>query len=320
MADIYGILDLSYYAANSRVSKDEVYVKEVDLDVLNLIDEVGYEEASKIFEEKNPNKYLIHRNRKGIAMIFQPGAGGNFLLNCLLLSDYFLIDGLPTIEDRCQYLCFNYDNETTRYWNDTSMLRHLSELEYHLAHPFDVNVKRICDFWPEFDTVILIKNSFLFIAMRKWLAVFSPEDEKDYFQAKTQSKTNFINNTKRRKKLSKLLFNHNINISSYKKFYSKNKDKFQEVFNDKKSTLRQNYSYCKLKTKKQIYFWDANWNLDEEEFIFNLENMYIGLGLTGFNQDIVSKCYRSWINAMIRCFEINNEHDINKKNMQSKEF
>lgn len=313
MTDLYGILNLDLDYWNFKVSKDEFYITELDPDVLNLIDELGYEEASKIFEEKNPNKHLIHRNCKGIAMIYQPGAGGNFLLNCLLLSDYFLLDGLPTIEDRCQYLCFNYDNETTRYWHDTSMSRHLSKLtETHLAHPFQVNVKRIWDFWIEFDTVILIKNSFLFIEMRKYILsspMFS-EDGRDSFQ----SRNNFINS--KRDKLSQFLSNHNANISNYKKFYLENKDKFQEVFNDKKSTIPQNYSYCKLKTKKQIYFWDANWNLDEEEFIFNLKNMYIGIGLTGFNQDIVSKCYRSWMNAMIRCFEKNNEQDINKKKVK----
>jgi hypothetical protein len=86
---------------------------------------------------------------------------------------------------------------------------------------------------------------------------------------KLQSEVYARNNNKRT--LSDLLQKNNIDLIVFKKFSSENKNKLIELFNDKKSNLRQNYSYCQLKTKKQIYFWDVNWYLDEEEFLNGME-------------------------------------------------
>lgn len=70
-----------------------------------------------------------------------------------------------------------------------------------------------------------------------------------------------------------LLQKNNIDLIAFKEFSLENKNKLIELFNDKKSNLRQNYSYCQLKTRKQIYFWDVNWYLDEEEFLNGMETL-----------------------------------------------
>jgi len=295
----YGILDLS----NTCPSKTHQYYKtELDSDLLNTIDELGYIKAKHYFDSQNVGKFLIDRwADNSLQVLYPPSSGGNFLVNCLALSNDILTVNYPESQDKCDWICSRYD-EQGLYWNDTILnlyVRIKGKFIFDLSHPDETCVKKCWDFWSKSDKIIIFKNSSLFCALRKCIiSSMTYHEDKDEFLPELQKTSNKV------KKFQEILKKYDINLLNYKDLSSNIKSEIKNIFNDKKHTLKQNYSYCQLKTRKQIYFWDVNWFLDKDEFIFNLNKVYDGLELSGFSQELIGKCYDSWMGAMCRSLRL----------------
>lgn len=318
----YGILDFNIPVSivsgqiHFGSKHHKTYKTELSPTLLNFIEKYGFEKTTNYLDKEVKLKALVKRDIKNPILInFPCKSGGHFLSNCLALSKDFSIPKHPNIEDRCNFLCSEYNREDG-YWNDVNIFSDISidESKRNLcaSHPDEGStVKTLLNFWTNSENVILFKNIFLFVNLRKCVirpVGYNSDDTIRYYVPlpetefmKLQSEVYARNNNKRT--LSDLLQKNNIDLIVFKKFSSENKNKLIELFNDKKSNLRQNYSYCQLKTKKQIYFWDVNWYLDEEEFLNGMESLYLGLELDGYDREVIGKCYRVWMNAMCRCLK-----------------
>lgn len=310
----YGMLDFDISFPFPRNHK--TYHTELDSDLLNLIEKYGFEKTVDYLKTKNVLKVLVKRDIDNLILInFPCKSGGHFLSNCLSLSENFVIPKFSNIKDRCKFLCSGYDGEEG-YWNDVNIFNEIddnqSKHQLCLSHPDEgSNVKTLWNFWTKSDKVILFKNIFLFVGLRKCVipSVGYNSDgtlrystsllEEDLMEFQLEG---YARNNKERV-LYDLLQKNNINFITFKGLSSENKNKLIELFNDKKSSLHQNYSYCQLKSKKQIYFWDVNWYLEEEEFLNNIESFYVGLELDGYDRETLRKCYIAWMNAMHRCLK-----------------
>jgi hypothetical protein len=284
----YGIIDQS-----SPYHKNHIYLKtELPTKLINLIEEKGFEKIYKYFYKQK--KFLVDRNIDNIILVnFFPGSGGNFLINCLSLSDDILNLKYSTITEKYNYISqmYNYINSLKSSWHDVSIAPEFtrenfysfkskeSKYIFHLSHPFvGSNINQLFKFWIKTDKVIIFKNSLLFRGLRRFFYPnFKNNVEKSSFHRKI-----------------KILKKYRIDLTNYYNLPFKIKTELQKKLNDKKN----NYSHCRLKDKKQIYFWDVNWFLSEEEFIFNIKILYDALELNGFNQDILILCYQKWINCL----------------------
>ncbi|WP_248785664.1 hypothetical protein, partial [Escherichia coli] len=88
---------------------------------------------------------------------------------------------------------------------------------------------------------------------------------------------------------------NNKNSSNFSKFNSLNHITLNDYFNlseDEKNNLKnqygnkKKYSYCDLKTKKEIYIWDVNCFLSEKDFLYLIKQFYDGLSLSGFDEKL----------------------------------
>lgn len=318
----YGILDFNIPVdASAEIVRycskhHKTYQTELSPNLLNFIEKYGFEKTTDYFEKKVELKVLVKRDIiNPIIVNFPCKAGGHFLANCLSLSEDFVISKFSNIKDRCEFLCSGYDTQNG-YWDDVNIFCDIdvnqSKRNLCVSHPDEgSNVKTLWSFWTNSENVILFKNIFLFVGLRKCvipsvgynsdgtLRYHVPLTEEEFM--KLQSEVHARNNNKRT--LADLLQKNDIDLIAFKEFSLENKNKLIELFNDKKSNLRQNYSYCQLKTRKQIYFWDVNWYLEEEEFLNNIESFYIGLELDGYDRETLRKCYIAWMNAMHRCLK-----------------
>jgi hypothetical protein len=320
----YGIINLDFpYTTDTpwRFPRGHiVYQKKLDNDILDILQKYGFDEAVKYIN--NSRKVLVDRNSENVVLLSFPAkSGGHFFGNSLSLSSDIVIENYSTAERKCNYICSGYNAEL-KYWNDVNIAGKVdgtkSKFSIFISHTEeDLSVKKLWNFWNKSDRVILFKNISLFIGLRKCIYSLSEcggycEDGVLRHETLELSEKDLVNlqlerasrNTKERK-LNSILEKSNVNLNTYKKLSPIVQNNLKEVFNDKKSTLPQTYSYCQLKTKKQIYFWDVNWYLDEEEFLSNMESFYIGLELSGFNKEILRLCYRCWISAMCRCLKNN---------------
>lgn len=236
-----------------------------------------------------------------VPIIYPPGSGGNFFMTCLSLSDSVVIHGYPNIERKCDYICSFYDSMDSKHWSDINIYYKISpkKTDYifchmhpevwayyeKLSHPNYIDTKKLSDFGVNSNKIILFKNSFLFSILREPKILKSIPKNIDV--------DTYI-------KMSNLLLKYKIDLITYHNLDSKIKHNLRLVCDNIKLNMSKNYSYCLIKSKKQIYFWDVNWNLNEEDFLYNLKNFYIGFNLRGFNEEVLKKCYRSWMDSMYR--------------------
>ena len=270
MKDRYGLVALD----NDNL---QTHTRPIDDEILQHISDFGFESA---FNEVRDGKFfLTDRQFDNLVFLIYPFAsGGNFLANCLCLSDSIV----TTLDDKCDFICSNYE-KISKYWNDVQIYGFIrpkhTKYYYHVIHPIQNTAKRLWEFWPDSDKMIILKNASLFVSLRKCIL----------------SGDTSLLGRHNRKFLNRLDFN----LFMYEDLSIELKSKLKERFNDRK----QNYSSCRLKSKKQIYFWDVNWYLDEDEFIHNIEQLYVGLELSGLNRDNLIRVYRTWMNAMCRCLK-----------------
>lgn len=57
-------------------------------------------------------------------------------------------------------------------------------------------------------------------------------------------------------------------------------------------------SFSDLELKKTFHIWDTNWYFSEEETISYIKELYEILSLSGFDEDAISKYYNIWIKTM----------------------
>ena len=311
----YGFIDLDVnWAAYINGSiRHKFYYTELPPHIENYIQRFGFERSVEIVEEVNPRQILVRRNQeyKPLVVYYPSGAGGNFLINVLSLSSDLIMNRFPTIEHKCNYICNHYDEEVSSTWHDINIMFQISEynskLVFQRLHPEESTVKNLWNFWINTDKLLLFKNRLLFSNLRKWNIDNIRYIEKSDGSMRLQHiiegievPEKYVKNIRTR--LLRFLEKHNIDIVTYYNLNSKTKNQIKTIFNDYTSTANpKTNSQCRLGDKKQTYFWDCNWNLDRDEFIFNLENLYTGLELNGFNPDVISKCYDSWISAVKRC-------------------
>jgi len=304
------------------------YYTEVPQKILNLICEKGFKGFKEVqdYFDKNLSgaldAYLVKRDVENlIPVIYPPGAGGNFLINCLSLSpdigpniwDPSLNNSLSPNHvfnpvERCNFICSKY-RKLKFSWDDViiwpsrsqSMLS-INRCKYlfDLIHKFKIysngqkkgGMNNLWKFWEKSDKIIIFKNSRLFKILRicsNRVAWASARCNMTFFKLED------------RLLIDKKIFKKNkLDVMTYKNLPPEEKFSLQQKYNDKRDNLIQDYSYCNLKTKKQIYFWDTNWFLDASDFILNVGYLYDALELSGFDENLVSLCYNSWIEAIHR--------------------
>jgi len=331
----YGIIDYNpdifndekTWSVGWRMPKNnKIYQTKINSKILESIHKYGFETVRKYLSE-NSSKQLVDREKEDITLISFPyKSGGHFFGNCLSLSDKVFIPSYPTIEDKCNFLCSSYDSEK-KYWNDVNISHESLSKSFILSHiEEDRNVKTLWNFWSNSNSVILFKNISLFVGLRKCVA--SWKSSNGYYDVDENgnqillhkvlklSESDVVNlqwkgsarNT-RETNLHNILNESKINIVNYHKLSPKVRNNLKTIFNDKNSNSPQVYSYCKLSTKKQVYFWDVNWYLDEQEFLSNMKSFYVALDLGDFDEESTKKCYRSWMKALYRCaYNILKEH------------
>lgn len=110
------------------------------------------------------------------------------------------------------------------------------------------------------------------------------------------------------------------NSYNFSRFTSLEHITFTDYFNlseDEKTKLKieygnkRKYSYCDLKTKKEIYIWDVNCFLSEKDFLYSIKQFYDGLSLSGFNEHLLRDFYKSWIDKLceLRTIQIPKRHN-----------
>ena len=283
------------------------YITDLKPEMLEYINKFGIKQSYEYFSERNSKITLVDRHDNNMLFsLHHTASGGNFLINCLSLSKDIEVSDLPTPEDRVRFLCSCYDSET-KYWNDVSLSSRvppkIAKYYFFISHPEVCKSNTLWNFWPYSDKIILFKNSSLFVSLRKCVLPTHKFIDNDGFikHEKIQTQEVFHHDSINKTELKSFLLKHNIDLINYRDLSNEKKTKLKKLFNDRK----QVHSVCRLKSKKQIYFWDVNWYLDEEEFICGMKFFYDGLQLTGFNDKLLRRCYMSWMNAMYRNIRYN---------------
>ena len=312
----YGILNLALPLRRPR--GHETYQTEVGEEILDYINRLGFEEAVKYVESEDSRKLLVRRDdyNNSVLINFPCKSGGHFFGNCLSLSSDIRFVHEKDILQKLNWLKSKY-NEEDGYWHDVC-IQNSTEVDFDntkywflFSHTDDGCAKKMWDFWTETNKMVLFKNKYLFVCLRKCVIPSKmcyadgtvKYDTLIEEQNLAQSQlAGYAENNKERK-LYSMLSSNNVNLSNYRNLSIEVKNKLKELFNDKKPHLRQNYSFCNLKTRKEVYFWDVNWYLDEKEFLDNMESFYRGLDLNGYDRRVMRNCYRTWMNAMYRCLK-----------------
>jgi hypothetical protein len=276
-----------------------------DLNILNYIrlelsdspesDYISYENFQDF--SSDGNYHFVHKDYdKIILMVYPFASGGNFLMNCLSLSDD-VTSSLKSISEKIEFLDNSLYSQK-KYWDDfvinnkfftysdiknnekekyffikTHILNKLKDQSTNFSGTSN-NINYHLKNWKNCKKIIYIKNSRLFCNLRRCVLKKSieyglyeeiPLKIGDYFK-----------------------------LSDYKKEFLK------KLYNDK----IQKYSYCDIKSKMEYYIWDATWYLSEEDTILNIKQFYNAIELDGYNEKYLRHFYKLWMNTMIRLRKI----------------
>lgn len=248
---------------------------------------------------KKQKNYKIEENNlikvdfetdKVILVLFEQGSGGNFLCNCLSLSDT-VATKYNKIKSKIIKLKEHIDT-TDIFWkdfllSDVSTYNPCGNEKYffvtdHFLHNGDGDfrgmntIKYHLSYWKNCKKVIIIKNSKLFCSLRRCV-----------WKSSIDGKIVFDDDGK-------------ITLGDYFQLSSNDRNKLKNEYND----LDEKYSHCDAKYKVEYYFWDNNWFLSKNDTIFNMKNMYDMLELDGYNEKVISYYYDIWIKKLIDLREI----------------
>jgi hypothetical protein len=276
-----------------------------DLNILNYIrlelsgsvdrDYISYENCQDF--SSNRNYHFVHKDYDKIILVVYPFAsGGNFLMNCLSLSDD-VTSSLKSISEKIEFLNNSLSSQK-KYWEDfiindnfftysdikkkkkekyffikthtlnklkdqsTNFIDTTNNINYHLKN------------WKNCKKIIYIKNSRLFCNLRRCILKESIEYG--------------------------LCEEIPLKIGDYFKLSDDKKELLKRLYNDK----IKKYSYCDIKSKMEYYIWDATWYLSEEDTILNIKQFYDAIGLGGYDEKYLRNFYKLWMNTMIRLRKI----------------
>lgn len=248
-----------------------------------------------------------------IIVSYEPGTGGNFLINCLALNNKVVFSSNPlackqlanefSTENKLQYLLSELDKIVDHnMWNDLGLGVTKLELDttdlttelYKNGLIFALSAH--CE-----NEVLLHKRKFPnskvigITNSRSFLSRFRPSRLIDF-------KNNYeINSLWNKLKLA--------NWPAMPPAYFENLQESPfcniDISDQIKNLLprlqeAQNYYYIKDKgaNKHACWTWDATWFLDENSCLENLETLYKVLDLGTLNRDKISCYYQAWIRVL----------------------
>jgi hypothetical protein len=267
---------------NYTTNLDEYY------EIKTSFDGVTYH---KVNEKNNIDDgiYINKNYDKVVLVAYEYSSGGNFLINSLSLSDD-VCSSFNSIKEKEEY--FNKSlNDINLYWSDFTIcdkfftyedIKNNNKEKYFFifTHIVDkeetksqinYHLKRLKNC-----KVIYFVNSHLFVKLRRC-----------------------VHNYKGSYNFSKFKSLDNIKFSDYFTLSEKDKTALKNKYTDVKK-----YSYCDLSTKQEIYIWDVNSFLSEEDYLNDIKQFYIGFNLSKFDEKSLRKIYRSWIKKLSDLSEI----------------
>lgn len=236
-------------------------------------------------------------------VLYEAGAGGNFLINLLSLSSNVLSHH-KTLKGRVWAFVNSIRENTSAKWKDL----HLSEIYrvnqhkeeegdkwfFIIDHPVQpciesIQVNSIAEYhlsaWSNCKKIIKFKNSNLFCFLRRcvWCKKLNGEIIYDKFP---QLKNGRV-----------IYSSFFLTLSDYFDFDEEKKTYLKEKYRN--AGWENEYDYCELDTKREIYFWDTEWYLSEEETLINIKKFYDYFDFPVFNDRIIRTLYKLWIAKLI---------------------
>jgi hypothetical protein len=260
-----------------------------------------------------------------IVVAYNGGDGGNFLINCLTMSNRVTCPRLSK-NGKIQYF-FDNLTEIGNKWVDVNMFSYslmADEIDAHqmflskeseniimkIHYPlFTINeninneikiknlntIKKVLE---KRKLLIVFENPMVFSRLRH----FSDSDSKcpmsESFvplETETYPKDELLNVT---------------TISEYKSFPKEKKQEIENKYNMSISKLIETVSpyepeYDRFfmgdaipEQKSSIYIWNVNWYLDEEMTLYNIKKLYETLEFDDYDEKLIRDMYRSWIKKL----------------------
>jgi hypothetical protein len=245
-----------------------------------FVSDFGHMIVHKNFSNKNSKIeidegliFKINANSNKMVIIwYDTGSGGNFLMNCLYLSDNIFIKEMNIDEKISLWKNHLLNNINTEdgVWKDFSFLYHINDLHEDKSSYF-IRVHFIKDFLSIVSQcknakIIKFVNQNLFKSIRN--CVLSEE------YAKYIKDDGIIP----------------ILPINFRQFMNLNEDIKNSLITKFNNSMKLNHN--------NFYFWDVNWYLSEKNTLDNIKNLYHEFNLTGFNRNLISEMYNLWIDRM----------------------
>lgn len=217
-----------------------------------------------ILYRKIKDPYLeldVNRDSKNVYLIdFRGGSGGNFIINCLQLSNFY---SHLSKEQKIHHIKnrFNFCIARNK-WEDFQIFDFMESDYFNHNHIFlkchyihnPTETKKLLNFF-NYSKVIQIVNPTLFCSLRGFLTE-KYVSIKQFISLENSEKRNILN------KIKKI-------------------DCLEENYND-----------------RLFYKWDANWYLSEKLTLDNIEKLYKKLSFSDFDRDLIQWYYNNWIDTM----------------------
>lgn len=261
-----------------------------------------------LFFNKNSDKLVI--------VYFPPGAGGNFLINCLALNNdaYFSnealikdqLNGKFTVADKISYLHENLEVSTsTNRWADLSLgfgsagameIDQIQDTNYpslvdsryvFVTSHEDSKVEHWLTKWSN-AKVISFFNCASFVTWRKFL---KPNWVKLWNELKGDSWPNMPRNLEEYDNLPEEVIKNMTSIVGGSHIHKYLRDgmnwweKEDNGFWDKPQQFNT----------KNIYYWDNDWYFSEDKTIEQIKQLYSLFSLSNFNEPAIRDYYRQWV-------------------------
>lgn len=231
------------------------------------------------------------------------GDGGNFLMNCLFLSDDILLDKLDlkskivlwndSIQAQKNIIwkdfSYTYDYNLDDIRNDKTLLF----VKVHLLSDILQCIKIFKN-----SKVIIFKNPLLFQRIRRCVW--------DGAKLINGGKGSFVGH-----------FNNELPIN-FREFMNLEEDQKNKIIKEHNNLIKKYYENHEYSSEKRnahqiinlidfknyprypnpFYSWDVNWYLSEKNTLDNIEILYNMLSLSGFDRKLISKFYNMWIDKM----------------------
>jgi hypothetical protein len=222
--------------------------------------------------------FYVDKNLKNIIYVQHSGGdGGTFLSNCLTLSSNlyftknefmdrikFLFENLKLINSEWEDVTLyrpNFNNKLDRNFHGVIKVHHLKD------------VIGAINFWKHVK-IIVFKNTELFILMRNSNHVMKYCDYRNFDSLYEKISSEYM------KYLKEINFNE---IS-------------EEIIEKMKLVIPTDDDLYKQEMySNPFFYWDVNWFFSKKETLYNIEKLCSLLGLTNYNEKLISKYYEEWI-------------------------